>query len=250
MKEVVGQILRYIKRFGVVQGLEVYRKLQNSKGVISLKLNDYREIIHLRSNSSDPMVFYQVCVMNEYDFDYGLTPAFIVDAGANIGLTAAYFANHYPQAKIVSIEPEKENFAMLLSNTKGYKNIVPIRAGLWNESKKLSVANTKSASWAFTLEESGDTATESFDAVTLDSILDQFNQSYIDILKIDIEGAEIELFTGNYHTWLSRTKIIVIELHDRMRRGCSKAFFKALIDYTFRVELKGENLICFNESIK
>ncbi|MBW3545240.1 MAG: FkbM family methyltransferase, partial [Bacteroidetes bacterium] len=134
-------------------------------------------------------------------------------------------------------------------NTKLYQNVVPLQAGLWPEAKKLNVTNTNSSSWAFTLEESKEDIPNTLDAITLDELLTRYGQQYIDILKIDIEGAEKELFSTNYQTWLPRTKVIVIELHDRMRRGCSKAFFKALINYDFRVQLKGENLVCINDAL-
>ena len=53
----------------------------------------------------------------------------------------------------------------------------------------------------------------------------------IDILKIDIEGAEKELFMDNYKTWLGKTKVIVIELHDRLDKEISGIFFKAVNNY-------------------
>lgn len=249
MKEAVGQTLRFVKRFGIMHGLRNYLLLQKSKGLISVALEDYQHPLLIRPDTSDRLVFYQVCVMNEYEFDYEVHPAFIVDAGGNVGYTAAYFANRYPQAKIITIEPEEENFKMLVANTKLYLNVVPLQAGLWPEAKKLNVTNTNSSSWAFTLEESKEDIPNALDAITLDGLLTRYGQQYIDILKIDIEGAEKELFSTNYQTWLPRTKVIVIELHDRMRRGCSKAFFKALINYDFRVQLKGENLVCINDAL-
>jgi hypothetical protein len=66
----------------------------------------------------------------------------------------------------------------------------------------------------------------------------------IDILKIDIEGSEKELFESDYETWLPKVTTLIIELHDRMREGSSLSFFRALTKYNFRLAVKGENLIC------
>lgn len=82
-------------------------------------------------------------------------------------------------------------------------------------------------------------------AVSIKDIMEQYSFDRIDILKIDIEGAEIELFKNNYDDWLPSVRVLIIELHDRMRKGCSKTFFDALSKYNFSTEIKGENLFVF-----
>ena len=69
------------------------------------------------------------------------------------------------------------------------------------------------------------------------------------MLKIDIEGAEKELFADdNVQKWLPRVNVIAIELHDRMKHGCSYAFFKAISKHKWYFSLRGENLIFIRES--
>lgn len=75
-------------------------------------------------------------------------------------------------------------------------------------------------------------------------IMEQQGKSQIDLLKLDIEGAELELFAEDYQHWLSNTQILMIELHDWFRKGCSKSFFSALLHYDFSITPKGENFIC------
>ena len=82
--------------------------------------------------------------------------------------------------------------------------------------------------------------------INIDEILNQNNWDIVDIVKIDVEGAEKELFDSNFERWIPRTKCIIIELHDRMKKGCSKSFFKAISKYNFSCELRGENLILIN----
>jgi len=57
--------------------------------------------------------------------------------------------------------------------------------------------------------------------------LEQSDFEYIDILKLDIEGAEKELFADNTELWLPKVNIVVIELHDWLQEGCSQAFYAA-----------------------
>ena len=84
-------------------------------------------------------------------------------------------------------------------------------------------------------------------AITIDQIAKDYLFTTIDILKIDIEGSEFELFSNNPHPWLSITKCIVIELHDFMKKGTSQVFFKEMAFYNWKTVIKGENIICFKD---
>jgi hypothetical protein len=63
----------------------------------------------------------------------------------------------------------------------------------------------------------------------------------VDLLKVDIERSEIELFAKNTDSWLPRVKNICIELHGP---DCEAAFFSALAPYDFEVSHSGELTIC------
>ena len=84
---------------------------------------------------------------------------------------------------------------------------------------------------------------------TVSKILAESGFDEIDLMKIDIEGAEKEVFSApDVDDWLSKVKVLVIELHDRMKKGCSRAFFTAMSKYDWHFELRGENLIFMRES--
>ena len=86
-------------------------------------------------------------------------------------------------------------------------------------------------------------------AVTIDSLMQAYGLNHVDVLKIDIETSEKELFLKNYERWLPKVRMIVIELHDWLRPGCSRAFFAAvnatLNNYSYTV--CGENTIIENK---
>ena len=88
----------------------------------------------------------------------------------------------------------------------------------------------------------------SISTITIDEIMKILNVKKIDILKIDIEGAEHELFKNNYDTWLPNTRCLIIELHDRMRNRSSQNFFKAISKYDFSYSHQGENLVFINNN--
>jgi tRNA1(Val) A37 N6-methylase TrmN6 len=66
----------------------------------------------MRKNPYDYATFEEVLLREDYNIDFGFEPRTIIDGGANIGLTS-FFANKYPQADIVAVEPEEGNFEML-----------------------------------------------------------------------------------------------------------------------------------------
>jgi hypothetical protein len=61
----------------------------------------------------------------------------------------------------------------------------------------------------------------------------------IDLLKLDVEGAERELFSQN-PDWLNNVSAIFIELHDPFVPGCAQAFYSALTSRPFRQEQRGD----------
>ena len=70
------------------------------------------------------------------------------------------------------------------------------------------------------------------------------------LIKLDIEGAEKEVFGApDVDEWLSKVNVLVIELHDRMKRGCSYEFFKAISKYHWFHAYRGENIILIRESL-
>ena len=61
-----------------------------------------------------------------------------------------------------------------------------------------------------------------------------------------ISRTDIVVFEKNYENWLPRTRLLIVELHDRMQPGSSKAVFNAITKYDFICETKWENLIFYN----
>src|ERR1043166_989968 len=75
-----------------------------------------------RGASSDVWNLQQVFLGRQYGFEMP-EPGKILDLGAYVGYTAVYFANRYPSASIISVEPPGSNFDTLIANTAAYPNI-------------------------------------------------------------------------------------------------------------------------------
>jgi len=164
----------------------------------------------------------------------GQTPL-ILDAGANIGASVLFFAWRYPAARIIALEPEAGNFALLARNCAGRGQIACLQAALASCDGELRLFDPGRSTDAFrTLDE--DQAGEHGHAMGVvaaygvETLLARFGDGATPLLaKIDIEGAEREVFSA--HTdWVQAFPAIAIELHDWMLPGkASSAPFLACV---------------------
>lgn len=242
--EQIYTVVRYIRALGLKSGLITLIKITRTKKTDRIKLNNIKAPIKLRlQGTSDKSAFYQIFLNRVYDIQLFATPRYIIDAGANIGLTSIFFANKYPDAIIISIEPDHENFEVLLANTKAYSQIVALNSALWSKSCHVKVKDRGRGTTGFVVEPCLPEEPTALMAMSLEDIMIQYHFPRIDLLKIDIEGSEKYLLSENYEYWLSRTEALVIELHDRFQPGCSSAFLRTFVQFNFTIEPKGENIV-------
>lgn len=254
IKNLNGMFKKIVLR--LKQGIEyvLITAMISSQTSNKIYLRGYLSSIYLRPKSSDLLVYHQIFTFKEYDMDLGFLPKFIIDAGANIGFASIFFSNKFPEAKIIAVEPEKSNFEMLEKNTKHHKNIFLKKRALSNEPNlSYDVVDKGLGNWGFVTEihelQNISKVIDKVKTITIDEILIEYGLEYLDLLKIDIEGGEKQLFYGNYENWLPKTKCIIIELHDGIVAGSSRSFFKAISKYDFSYFNRGENLLFINNSI-
>ena len=230
-------------RFGPLAGSVIAVRSMLDSYSAQLRLPGLRAPVFVRGDGSDWTTFAKIFLEQEYRFDYpGFQPKVIIDAGANVGFASLFFVQQYPLAKIISIEPELANYEMLVKNTRSYPQITPLHAALWNKPVMLAISNPDADAWEFRVEAVASSDVPILRAVTIPELLNLAQSDHIDVLKIDIEGAEKDLFESGYETWLDKVSLLVIELHDRFRSGASSTFYRALTHYEFRQFPKGENI--------
>jgi len=180
--------------------------------LISIRVPGLRQPILVRAQESDLAVFRDVVIGGELDFDLGFAPDLVVDCGANTGVTAAVFANRFPQARIIGIEPADRNQALFRRNLAAYRNVSLIEAAVWSRPTHLKIENPDDAAWAFRCVPAPADDPDAFPAVSVGQVLDEAGAARNVLVKIDIEGAETELFR-NRPEWLDRVQAVLIELH-------------------------------------
>lgn len=191
---------------------------------LKYQINSKEYSFNLLKNSSDVSVFNQVIFNQEYKYLVELLNLknikveTILDCGANIGLTSIYLSSSYEKTNIYAFEPANETFKRLENHIvlNNLSNIKLFKKGVWNKSTFLKADNSfrDGNDWSFRLVETQKKEEALFETISIDEVISQNNINSIDILKIDIEGGEVDLFSTNYSDWLSKTKVIAIEIHD------------------------------------
>lgn len=237
--------LRRYRRVLGWRGLPCYlaAEILGWRSEIALHLPDQAFPVSLRLGTSDIGFCDQIFRRGEYDLPLARPPRVIVDVGANIGLASRFFAARYPQARILALEPATVNYAQLCKNVAGIPGITPVHAALWSEAGEVELHNPIGRHGTFRTQWSGSiqgSAIERTPAVTVADLLASYTVPHIDLLKIDIEGAEREVF-ADAADWIDRVSVIVIELHDRFRRGCALSFYLATQGFDIEYH-KGEHV--------
>jgi FkbM family methyltransferase len=180
---------------------------------VTLNLPGGPATLTLRTVVGDIFVLYEILAGEVYCLPPEMADPsqvrVIVDACANIGITSIYLADRYPQATIFSIEPHPDNFRILCANARNRPRIKPIQGCLCGENPGPRFLSTDRPAWGNKLVAKGEGL--EVRGLTVESVLQDFGLEHIDILKIDIEGGEKEVFAQP--RFLSRVGLVMAELH-------------------------------------
>ncbi len=142
-----------------------------------------------------------------YKFKAETNSPFIIDCGANIGLSVIYLKKLYPHAEIIAFEPDEKIFAYLKYNTQNVfdlNNVELVKKGLWKENTTISFYE-EGADGGRIDNKQGTTTIQTV-------LLSDYLKTSVDLLKIDIEGAEIEVIS-ECKDYLKNVKNIFVEFH-------------------------------------
>ncbi|MBL0127756.1 MAG: FkbM family methyltransferase [Flavobacteriales bacterium] len=222
-----GHLVEHILRLGPLLGLRVLWLKQRGPGHrATIRHRDLAGPVTVRTGSSDLAIFDEVVMGGGYAFPLSTSPSVILDIGANIGLATLWFKRRYPNARIIAVEPDAENFELLQLNTKGLSGVELVHAAIAPTDGRIGFQREGLNPSAYHIRSlQGDE--EGVVALSMTTLLSRFDLQRVDLLKLDIEGAEKELFEAADLGWMDRVHTFAVELHDRMRPGCGHAFFSA-----------------------
>ena len=196
--------------------------------------------VEVRTNSTDAEAFRQVLLDEEYAAFGDLDLRTIVDCGANVGYASAFFLSHFRNARVVAIEPFASNAEQCRRNLAPYgERASVIEGAIWNCKTRLAIEDPGGGEWAIRVRQVMNGEAGDVDGIDIPSL----GLLHIDLLKIDIERSEIDLFAMNVEKWMPSVSNIAIELHGP---DCALAFARALKNYDCDLSRSGELTICRN----
>lgn len=176
-----------------------------------------------RPSTSDPLVFEQVILQEEYKsavdiFLLNDIPLrHFLDLGSNIGLASIYIKKIFSHATVIALEPDKNNYAMMVKNFElnHLTNTESLMAGAGKKDCFL-IANKRirdDKEWSISFQEV-DFATD-IPSWSISSLLKKYSVDEIDFIKMDIEGGEAAIFGEDADiSFLNKVKVMAIEIHD------------------------------------
>ena len=188
------------------------------------------------------------------DFD-GEGPT-IFDVGANKGQSVSFFKNLYPNSKVVAFEPSEKSFKSLAIFVKdnSYKDVSVFQIGIGDFHGKLDFFEScldETSTFVLPNEDSKYFMTkrrllfqkkqDSFHTVTamittLDRFIEEKQIYFVDVLKIDVEGFELEVLKGGRDALMKgKIRIIQLERHaNDMRDDRHPIIHELLINSGYR----------------
>jgi FkbM family methyltransferase len=261
----------YVKRFGLIEGLSLSARIgrpagSDRDGARPVRLRALPDPIWLRPTVSDHSIFWQCWVNNQYDLNnfpqteallkratamvsQGKKPL-IIDGGANIGLATRWFAHHFPFAHILAVEPDDENVRVLMQNQRSIAAAVtPVHGAISSKSGYCRITRRERGSAGFITEACSADEAGSVPSYGIDALKAQIQNGELWIVKLDIEGAQSELFSQNTD-WIDQTDLIILELDDWQFpwSASSQTFFTAIARRKFDFLIDGELILCFRHT--
>jgi FkbM family methyltransferase len=176
-----------------------------------------RRRLHLRANYDDAYTFYEVFVKGVYERLLPIVPGgVVVDIGANIGLTSAYFLTAGSRLRVVAVEPEEENLDLLRRNLDG-SNVEIHAMAIAPVSGDVTLELATSSTHRISYDAEPTPGRRRVPALSLDDLAEHAGIDRVAVLKVDIEGAEEALFARPWEL-LSKTDKLVIEIHESAAR--------------------------------
>lgn len=206
--------------------------------------------VYVRPRTSDMAVFRQIFKKEEYAKTRSLGALdVVIDLGANVGYSAAYFLSQFPTCRVIAVEPDPENFAILVKNLAPYGNRATcLHAGVWSHTCHVRISEIPyrdNLEWSRHVVECAADAPGALRGIGLRDLLDSHGVGRVALLKCDIEGAEVALFGPSHKEWIDRVDAMAVELHEDSIFGDGRAvFLQAMQGQPFSTEPSGEFTVC------
>lgn len=222
-------LVSFWQSFGLRGTFDIVRGRIRADPLFSVHVAACQRPLWIRHDFTDLIVLKQAIEFRKGFLPRGFVPRTVLDLGANVGMTPSIFAARWPDARVVAVEPEPQNFELLRRNCSPAPNITTVNGAVWVCDRDLEIINPAADAWSFQVGESVGSTPQArkIPGFTMRTLMRHHALENLDVVKMDIEGAEKEIFESNPDQWLPQVRVLIVELHDRMRPGCSDALTAA-----------------------
>lgn len=197
------------RREGLARALQIHRlERADATGETAIALATLAHPIRVRNGTPDIATIINNVIREEYGQYWGTTkPLRMIDAGAYIGDTSAYFLSRFPGMQVIALEPNAANYRMAKENLAPYGDSVTlINAALADSKGQVRMSGDFDGA---AIRDDGDFV----DATTVIDVMEQVGWDRLDLLKMDIEGAEAQVLGTRADAWLPRVDRVILEPH-------------------------------------
>ena len=188
-------------------------------------------------------ILIEILYKESYQITLPNPPKVIIDAGANVGIAALFFASQYPDATLYCYEPSSESYHLLQENlSRNNVNFLAFQTALFDKNGFSNFSLNQSSmvrSILPTTPSESDLQTEQVNTATLSSELDRLGLNFIDLIKFDVEGAEIFMLDG-LEDKIDRIGAFVGEVHNSSLATAAKNIFTR---NGFQVKLRQDHIV-------
>jgi FkbM family methyltransferase len=232
---------KLLKILGVFQYF--YFKLFSILGIRNIKLYFFKKFhLSVRLNEKSDLITCVDTFNEKYhhlyipqNIDNNLSVKVILDFGSNIGTSIILYRHYFPNATILGVEMEKTNFELCKRNVEGLSNVYIENLAIWSIDDSVLGFDKINDANAFHINEKSSNINGQIKSITVEKLFQKYSLNHVDLVKIDIEGAEKNIFFEGSLGWLNQVDYIILEFHD----FCD-AEFKRLIEilesYHFQVK--------------
>jgi FkbM family methyltransferase len=200
---------------------------------VELRLRLGGRVVPLHMRKSDIFTLGEILHEGQYRLVSRLPESPVIfDAGANVGVSALWFLAQHPGAQLHCFEPEGENFRLLEANLGGRKNVRLTRAALGAQSGEALLHVAEHGAMHSVVDPGAGEGAQRVPQLGLREYVESEGVERIDLLKIDVEGSELDLLLG-LGDRIDRVAVIVGELHERFVDEV--AFYGLLERHGFRI---------------
>lgn len=178
----------------------------------------------------------------------------VLDAGGHIGSFSLYVKSINPQSQIIVMEPVKENLTMLHKNLSinHLVGITVIDKALYASSGHFYIdldSKPYDAGQLVTEKPEGSKKYFEIDAITLDEVIARTGVTKIDLMKMDIEGSEYEVFRASLETFRTTVKRVIMEYHiDHHPQGRDEIVSMLCDQKAFSLVYESKNILGFDNN--